>query len=74
VALGKIAFDSYLSVLQDRGTTLRRADYPFAHNRLHRLEIPVISSYHPSQQNTSTGRLTESMLTEVFENARILSA
>jgi uracil-DNA glycosylase len=73
VALGKIAFKSVLSVLQERGTTLKRTNYPFAHNRLHGLEIPVISSYHPSQQNTSTGRLTEPMLREVFENARMLS-
>jgi uracil-DNA glycosylase len=73
VALGKIAFESVLLVLQERGTTLKRANYPFAHNRLHGLEIPVISSYHPSQQNTSTGRLTEPMLREVFENARMLS-
>jgi uracil-DNA glycosylase len=70
VALGKIAFDSYLSILKDTGKVQRRSDYPFAHNRLHALDPIVITSYHPSQQNTSTGRLTEPMLRDVFERAR----
>ncbi len=73
VVLGKIAFDAYLGVLKARGGLGRRGDYPFAHNRLHELDPPVITSYHPSQQNTSTGRLTEGMLREVFEAARRIS-
>jgi uracil-DNA glycosylase len=51
---------------------VRRADYVFTHNREHRLpdNLPVlISSYHPSQQNTSTGKLTAAMLRGVFERA-----
>ena len=76
VALGHIAFDIYLSILKDRRQIARRADFQFAHNRMHRLGegLPVlISSYHPSQQNTSTGRLTEAMLTDVFRStARLL--
>lgn len=72
VVLGKIAFDSYLAVLKERGGFGRRADYPFVHNRLHDLEVPVITSYHPSQQNTSTGRLTEKMFTDVFVAARVI--
>lgn len=73
VALGRIAFDTYLSILKERGRIARRSDFVFGHNRLHRLgpDLPVlISSYHPSQQNTSTGKLTEPMLTEVFVAAR----
>jgi uracil-DNA glycosylase family 4 len=70
VALGKIAFDSYLSILRHSGRVKRLADYPFSHNQLHFLEPPVITSYHPSQQNTSTGKLTEKMLREVFDRAR----
>jgi uracil-DNA glycosylase family 4 len=73
VALGKIAFDVYLSIVKDRGDITRRGDFPFGHNRLHALNPLVITSYHPSQQNTSTGRLTETMLRDVFACARALS-
>jgi uracil-DNA glycosylase family 4 len=70
VALGKIAFDGYLSILKEEGRLQRRADYPFGHNRLHALDPLVITSYHPSQQNTSTRRLTEPMLRAVFDRAK----
>jgi len=77
VALGKIAFDSYLDVLKARGAIASRAPFPFGHNRDF-VTAPgyprLIGSYHPSQQNTSTGRLTETMLLEVFEKARRLTA
>jgi uracil-DNA glycosylase family 4 len=75
VALGRIAFDVYLSLLKDKGKILRRSDYVFGHHRVHPLGegLPVlISSYHPSQQNTSTGKLTMEMLTQVFLTARSL--
>ena len=73
VALGKIAFDVYLSILRDRGVIRSRAPFVFGHNRVHRISprSPIlISSYHPSQQNTSTGKLTEKMLLDVFRRAR----
>jgi uracil-DNA glycosylase family 4 len=73
VALGKIAFDVYLSILRDRGLIKSRAPFVFGHNRVHRIApgSPIlISSYHPSQQNTSTGKLTEKMLLDVFRRAR----
>jgi uracil-DNA glycosylase len=73
VALGKIAFDVYLSILRDQGVIRSRAPFVFGHNRAHRIApgLPVlISSYHPSQQNTSTGKLTEKMLLEVFRRAK----
>ena len=73
VALGKIAFDLYLSLLKEQGRIQRRADFAFGHHRVHRLGegLPVlISSYHPSQQNTQTGKLTMEMLTQVFLTAR----
>jgi uracil-DNA glycosylase family 4 len=66
VALGKIAFDTYLSLVKER-----RA---FGHNVKHDLNPALIASYHPSQQNTSTGKLTAAMLREVFEQARALSS
>ncbi len=73
VALGRIAFDTYLSVLRDRrGEAIRPAPH-FAHAAVFDAgpEWPLlIASYHPSQQNTSTGRLTLAMLTGVFETAR----
>jgi uracil-DNA glycosylase family 4 len=73
VALGKLAFDVYLSILRDRGLIRSRSAFVFAHNAAHRTGpgLPVlISSYHPSQQNTSTGKLTEKMLLEVFRRAK----
>ena len=73
VALGKIAFDSYLDALKSRGAIRSRAGFDFGHNRRF-VTAPgqpaLISSYHPSQQNTSTGKLTEKMLLEVFREAR----
>ena len=73
VALGRIAFDNYLDLMKARGVIRSRAPFEFGHNR--RFSIApghpvVISSYHPSQQNTSTGKLTEKMLRDVFRRAR----
>ena len=65
VALGRIAFDTYLSIIKERRT--------FGHNVMHDLKPILLASYHPSQQNTSTGKLTAQMLREVFEQARKLS-
>jgi uracil-DNA glycosylase family 4 len=76
VALGKIAFDNYLDILKSRGTIASRAPFQFGHDRQYRIAkgYPVlVSSYHPSQQNTSTGKLTEKMLTDVFRRARNLA-
>jgi uracil-DNA glycosylase family 4 len=75
VALGRIAFDSYLDCLCDMGRIQSRSAFTFGHNVEHRLgprQPALISSYHPSQQNTSTGRLTYPMLKAVFVRARKL--
>jgi uracil-DNA glycosylase family 4 len=70
VALGKIAFDTYLSLLKSRGEIERLADFRFGHGALYRgLRPTLLGSYHPSQQNTSTGKLTQSMLDDVFAQA-----
>lgn len=69
VALGKIAFDNYVAVQRERGAIPKRPALAFGHNRQFDLDPVLISSYHPSQQNTSTGRLTEQMLTDVFRRA-----
>ncbi len=73
VALGRLAFDVYLSIVRQQGKIARRSDFVFAHDKEHRTgpgQPLLISSYHPSQQNTSTGKLTEAMLRAVFVRAR----
>jgi uracil-DNA glycosylase family 4 len=73
VALGRLAFEVYLGILRDRGKIARRSGFVFGHNTEHRTGegAPLlISSYHPSQQNTSTGKLTQAMFRAVFEGAR----
>jgi uracil-DNA glycosylase len=74
VVLGRIAFDTYLGILRDRGVIRSRAAFSFGHDREHSIEgsPALISSYHPSQQNTSTGKLTHEMLRAVFDRARHL--
>ncbi|MGA2213059.1 MAG: uracil-DNA glycosylase [Bryobacteraceae bacterium] len=73
VALGRIAFDAYLGILRDQGKIARRSAFVFGHNAVYETgpgQPRLIGSYHPSQQNTSTGKLTEAMLRAVLENAR----
>ena len=70
VCLGKLAFDSYLSIVRDT-EGIRTSALHFGHGVMHEQRKPVlIGSYHPSQQNTSTGRLTAKMLQDVFALAR----
>jgi uracil-DNA glycosylase family 4 len=76
VALGRIAFDVYLDVMRSRGAIQSRAGFEFGHDREFVIAPGhpwLVSSYHPSQQNTSTGKLTEAMLTAVFRRARRLA-
>jgi uracil-DNA glycosylase family 4 len=71
VALGRIGYDAYLDHLRRRGVIATKAAYPFAHGALYQTPDgrTLIASYHPSNQNTNTGRLTEEMFTRVFERA-----
>ena len=74
VALGKIAFDVYLSILHNRGLIARRSQFHFAHAAVHKLPPPLpvlIACYHPSRQNTQTGKLTREMFLRVFRLAII---
>jgi len=73
IALGRMAFDSYLLLLKKAGQIASRAPYAFAHGAVYRFAAPLptlIASYHPSQRNTQTGTLTEKMFLEVFKKAR----
>jgi uracil-DNA glycosylase family 4 len=74
VVLGKVALDAYLSALKQSGAIARLADYRFGHNVLYQLDPALLCSYHPSQQNTSTGKLTQEMLDAVFLRAAELIA
>ena len=73
LALGGIALRAYLGLLRDRGVIKSVAAYRFAHGASYALpgELPhVFASYHPSQQNTFTGRLTPAMLARVLGDIR----
>ena len=73
VALGRIAFDAFLRAWAAAGRTVPERKPPFGHNVATQLPDDgplLIASYHPSQQNTQTGRLTVEMLDAVFAQAR----
>jgi uracil-DNA glycosylase family 4 len=73
IALGRVAFNAYLAILRSQGRIARPAAFAFGHNAAHETgpgQPLLIASYHPSQQNTSTGKLTEPMFRGVFERAR----
>lgn len=75
VCLGRIAFDGLLAYEQRRGGSIARAEFRFAHGAEFTLPsgLKTITSYHPSLQNTNTGRLTQPMFLTVFRRARELA-
>ncbi len=75
VALGKIGFDAYLNHLRRIGSITSRAPYSFGHAVEYEMPNGVIlmGAYHPSLQNTNTGKLTKEMFRKVFEKARVLA-
>ena len=70
VALGALAFDACLKVLAQAGLELPRPRPRFAHGAVFQIgSHALIASYHPSQQNTFTGKLTRPMLRSVLRRA-----
>ena len=76
IALGSFGWNAALRAFAGSGWSIPRPRTRFGHGVQVRLDSPnrgdvlVIGSYHPSQQNTFTGRLTESMLDPIFLAAK----
>lgn len=73
LALGRIAWDAYLQILKERGWIASRAAFRFAHGAEE--DLPgeggrLFGVYHPSQQNTQTGRVTPAMYQQVLRRVR----
>jgi uracil-DNA glycosylase len=73
LALGAIAMRAYLDTLKQEGKIRRHSEFPFGHGASFALpgDLPrIFASYHPSQQNTFTGKLTHKMLDDVLRKIR----
>jgi uracil-DNA glycosylase family 4 len=71
VALGKIGFEAYLNYLKRAGLLASKKAYFFKHGASYRMPggKVLLASYHPSNQNTQTGKLTRKMFVEIFQAA-----
>lgn len=72
IALGRIGFDAYLNHLRRTGVLRGKSGYKFGHGAKYALPngIILLTSYHPSNQNTATGKLTAEMFERIFLDAR----
>jgi uracil-DNA glycosylase family 4 len=75
VALGKFAFDAYQQLLRRRAITISPRLH-FAHGSVDRLPdgCTLVGCYHPSRQNTNTGKLTASMMRDILQRVSRLLA
>ena len=75
VALGKIGFDAYLNYLKRAGKLPSRQPFLFKHGAHYEMANgkTLLASYHPSNQNTATGKLTRDMFVKIFKQARKLA-
>jgi uracil-DNA glycosylase len=75
VALGKIGFDAYLNYLKRKALLASRQPFLFKHGASYRLPDGkvLLASYHPSNQNTQTGKLTRPMFIDIFKEAAKLA-
>jgi uracil-DNA glycosylase family 4 len=75
LVLGRIAFDGYRRLLRQRGIDLPIMDFSHGACYTSPSSLPaLVASYHPSRQNTNTGRLTDAMLDDVFGRIAALLA
>jgi uracil-DNA glycosylase family 4 len=76
VALGRIAHQACLQAFEARGVRLPSPRPRFGHGQVAFVQerLVLLGSYHPSQQNTQTGRLTAAMFQRIFDHARRLLA
>lgn len=76
IALGKTAFDSFLKAHRESGGVTPKPRPQFRHGSMAQLgdDLTLLGSYHPSQQNTFTGKLTQKMFNAVFKKAHELLA
>jgi uracil-DNA glycosylase family 4 len=74
VCLGKIGFDAYVAYLVRSGTLSSRKGIEFRHGAEYKLTngTHLLATYHPSLQNTNTGKLTTEMFLKIFVRARAL--